>query len=93
MEEVVVYDCAWIEECFLRGKVIELEGWVVWPWQYAGSPEWIPLELFDGLPEMEEASMNQKEEDLQATRKGWGAKGKYGDPFRKNQVSHPYVIP
>lgn len=29
--------------------MVDLEGWAIWPWEYRGPAESIPLELFHGL--------------------------------------------
>jgi hypothetical protein len=92
MEEVVLYDCAWIEESFLRGKVAEVEEWVIFPWQYTGPAEWIPLELFDGLPEIKEEPMDFDASRIPTMSEGWGAKERRGAPLEKHQVSHLFVV-
>ena len=85
MDYVVLYDCTWIEEGFLRGKMVELQGWAIWPWQYTGPAEYIPMELFDGLPEA--ANFKQEISEVNPNNRSQGQqKESFVTPIRQPEV-------
>lgn len=49
IDKVVVYDCAWVEESFVKGYMMDLKGFAILPWEYDGQAGWIPKELISGL--------------------------------------------